>query len=100
MCLFSRRERQIPNRRWKAFRDGIVDCAYLIFQRQAARTAQERMDPDTTAKEEGYLNTFVASVASKPDATSRYWNEPGRAPRVIWHRHDDRDARCISCEAG
>lgn len=66
----SRREAQIPSRRWEAFRDGIEDYAYLWQLRQAAIQARAAGRPLMEA--ETVLTEVAAAVAADPLARTTY----------------------------
>ena len=66
----SRREAQIPSRRWEAFRDGLEDYAYLWLLRQVTTSARTTGRP--LAEAEAVLTEVTAAVASDPQTQATF----------------------------
>jgi len=69
----SRREAQIPSRRWEAWRDGVEDYAFLWELRRRMENARaEGRDAQAVAKAEAVLKTATEQVTAQPDEAAVY----------------------------
>jgi hypothetical protein len=68
----SRREAQIPSRRWEAFRDGIEDHAYLWALRRAAAEARRLGNAADADEAETAIREAVTATEAAPDAAAIY----------------------------
>lgn len=68
----SRRETQIPSRRWEAFRDGIEDHAYLWMLRQAAVGLRQRGDAAGAEAAEAVIREAATVVAADPASAAAF----------------------------
>lgn len=80
----SRKEAQIPSRRWEAWRDGVEDYAYLFMLKNAiTKAGQSGKDSQVLANARSILDNSVKNVLDNPDNIDVYNNAKMSILRAI-----------------